>query len=149
MTSGEDPYQPDPLYRRADPTAVGRALTRLGVHPPRDFVAFHEVNAGVIGSDHTGFELLDLCDGEPDYAFDPSNPSVVAATELTREAHGLPPQYLVISSYLGNAVLVYDTTTDLVYDMDFEGGHVQLQEGTLAPSYPSFRAFLDDFYGSS
>jgi hypothetical protein len=135
----------DPRYRRDDPAAVGRALARLGVDPPPGFVAFHERSAGVIGSSRSAYELLDLADGEPDYPYDPKNPTVVGSTELVREMFGLPHQFLVISSYECNAVLVYDTTTDLVYNVDFEGGEVDLREGLLAPSYPSFQALLDDF----
>jgi len=138
----------DPLFRRKDPAAVARALARLGVDPPRIFVEFHERYAGVLGSDNTGLELLDLCTGEPDYPYHPSDSSVVAATELVRSLFDLPHQYLVLSTELGNAVLVYDTTTDLVYNMDFEGGEQELREGILEPSFLSFQALLDFFFGS-
>jgi hypothetical protein len=135
----------DPAHRRDDPSAVGRALARLGVDPPEVFVAFHERYAGVLGGP-TALELLDLCDGEPDYPYDPSYPSIVAATELVRDMYGLPHQYLVISTLVGDAVLVYDTTTDLVYNMDFEGGDEELRQGVLEPEYRSFQAMLDFFF---
>ncbi len=141
------PYMLDPVYQRDDPAAVGRALRRLGVDPPRLFVAFYERYAGVIGSDNTAMELLDLGAGEPDFPYHPSSPTVVASTELVREMYALPPQFLVISDYVGNAVWVYDTTTDLVYMMDFEGGDVDLREGVLEPMYPAFRALLDAMFG--
>jgi hypothetical protein len=147
MSVYDFPGPDNPVYRREDPSAVGRALARLAVNPPPDFVAFYERYAGIMGSDRTGLELLDLCDGEPDYPYDPSDPSIVACTELVRELYGLPHQYLVISTLVGNAVLVYDTATDLVYNMDFEGGDEGLREGLLPPRYPSFRALLDFFFG--
>jgi hypothetical protein len=152
-TATEDPdwandgWALDMSCHRHDPTAVGRALTRLAVEPGPGFVAFHERYAGVFGSRNTGYELLDLCHGEPDYPFDPSYPSIVAATEVVRELYEIPHRYLVISTYLGDAVLMYDTTTDLVYSVDFQGGDEELRRGELEPSYPSFRALLADFFG--
>lgn len=151
-TVGEEPdwtqdgWTLGPLHRRADPAPVARALARLAVHPPRGFVAFHERYTGQMGSDNTGFELLDMCVDEPDYRFEPSSDSsIVTCTELVR-GYQIPHQHLCISTYLGNAVLMYDTITDVVYNMDFEGSDEQLRRGVLEPQFPSFRAFLAWFF---
>jgi hypothetical protein len=130
----------EPAWMRPDPDVVDGALARLGVTPTDRFVAFYRRYRGIFGSDTMGYALLDLCD---------SDPSVVEHTETCREVHGFPADVLVLSELLGGAVLAYRTTTDEVFDVDFEGGDELLRRGELAPRWLSFEAFLDDYFGRS
>ena len=128
-----------PENRRTDPGPVGPAIFELGVAVPASFREFYEMYEGSFGNERTGFELMDLC--EP-------SPSIVTMTQECREIHGWPPQFLVLSDDVGNAVLVLDASRDLVFNVDFEGGDEMLVQGTLEPQWPSFAAFLEDYFGA-
>ncbi|MCB1279636.1 hypothetical protein [Prosthecobacter sp.] len=121
-------------YFRNRPWEVDEALTRLGVTPPREFVEFFRKYEGGFGSRHISFELADI---------------VGHAEELTqtcRDVHGFPNQCVVLSDEVADAVLVYDTLKDEMYDVDFEGSDEKLREGTLEPDWPSFSAFLEFYF---
>lgn len=122
---------------RADPTMVRSTLERLGCVCRPEFCEFFEKYRGPFGSEHTGFEILDLVE---------QSPNVVSHTETCRSEFEFPERYLVISSYLGNGVLVYDTQTDSVFDVDFEGTDRELLAGTLAPRWRTFDALLRFFF---
>ncbi len=122
----------DPAYARSDPGAVKSAVARLGCSGSASFRQFFETYAGPF-SGSTGYELLDLVDQDV---------NIVSQTEAARDVHGFPSRYLVISNYVGNAVLVYDCDTDGVFEVDFEGGDRELIAGTLAPRWATFADFL-------
>lgn len=126
-------------YRRASPGRVREVLAALAVGPPTSFVEFFTKYEGVFGSSQTSFELCALCEseGEPN-----ENTSIPLATELCRNTHGLPTQFLVLSNMVALSFLVYDTERDLVYNMDLEGGVELLKQGKLRPSFNSFAEFL-------
>lgn len=126
----------DPAYARGNPSVVATALARLGCSASKTFRDFYERYAGPFAGTG-GYELLDVVDG-------PEN--VATETEAVRSQHDFPARYLVISSYVGNAILVYDCETDFVYDVDFEGSDQDLLAGTLEPRWKSFEAFLADFF---
>ena len=129
----------DPAYLRSDASVVATTLARLGCPASPTFRAFYERYAGPFAGS-LGYELLDLVEQDE---------NIVTQTEAGRTVHGFPPRYLVISNYAGNAVLVYDSQTDAVYDVDFEGSEQDLVAGTLTPRWPSFEAFLTEFFATS
>ncbi len=45
--------------------------------------------------------------------------------------------------------MVYDISTEQVYDVDFEGGDALLKNGQLEPRYPSFLEFLRFLFGEA
>ncbi len=128
----------DSVYKREDQALVGPALEKLGVEVVDSFREFFEVYEGPFGSSNTGFELLDLCDMSDD--------NIIASTEICRVEYGFPKEILVISNYLGNGVLVYDSERDLVFTIDFEGTDQELLQGKLTPDWKSFYDFLDFFF---
>ena len=124
-----------PAYIRRDVAAVRAALAELDVPVSETFQSFYEAYAGPFGSRHTGFELLDLVEGE----------TILSATATCRTEFGFPKRYLVITDLLGNGVLVYDSDTDAVFNVDFEGSDRDLLAGKLQPEWPSFEAFLVNY----
>lgn len=127
----------DPIYRRADRAAVSDALRRIGTAVPATFREFYETYSGPFGAER-GYELMDLCEIEP---------TLVTLTEEYRHEFGWPPRYLVLSNEVGGAVLVLDAERDEVFNVDFEGGDELLLAGELPPEWPSFAAFLEEYFG--
>jgi len=97
----------------ADPELVRRAIDGL-LDPPALLVREYFARfAGEMWSPRTGVELVDVFEGTE---------NVVANTELARTRYGFGRNHLVISSsYCGDSVYVYDSKTDRVYNVDFEG----------------------------
>lgn len=126
-----------PIFRRTNPTVVDPVLARLGVTAGPTFVEFFTAYEGSFGSKKIGFELLDLCEG---------NCSVASQTELCRAQHGFPRGFLVLTELFGGGALVYSTTDEAVYNVDFEGGDESLIAGTLLPQWPSFAEFLSEYF---
>jgi hypothetical protein len=127
----------DPAYIRSNRAAVVDAFDRLDCTPSDDFRGFFEKYAGPFGSSATGFVLLDVVDQDV---------NIETETMAAREEFGFPPRYLVLTELLGNAVLVYDCSTDAVFNVDFEGGDDALLAGTLTPAWATFSAFLDEYF---
>lgn len=127
----------DPLYRRQDYSAVDRAIEALCAHGPGTFQEFYRSYEGPFWSTHTGFELLDLCVGSP---------NIVDVTTVCRRKFGWPGPLLVLTEPLGGGVLVLNPASDVVFNVDFEGGDRDLLSGTLAPSFKSFYDFLDYYF---
>jgi hypothetical protein len=76
-----------------------------------------------------------------------SDPSIITATEVSRDEHGLPDEYLVLTDLLGGGVLMYRGATDEVFAVDFEGGVQALVAGQLSPRWLSFEEFLKEYFG--
>ncbi|MBS2027119.1 MAG: SMI1/KNR4 family protein [Deltaproteobacteria bacterium] len=130
---------PPDLHRRVDRARVEACLERLGVEVPRDFRDFYLRYEGAFGSSATGFELLDLCE---------RSPSIESSTNEVHQVHGWPARYLVLTTYVGNGVLVLDCETASVFDVDFEGSDRELLQGKLAPRWKSFGDFLEFFFAA-
>lgn len=125
-------------YFREDASIVDEALSRIGVAPPRSFVDFYRSYEGAFGSDYTGFVLQDIVRG--------NEGSIVRRTEICRQVHGFQPQHLVISDVCGEAILVFDSIKDGVYNVDFEGSDELLKKGALKPQWNSFEEFLNAYF---
>ncbi len=117
--------------------AVSRAVADLGVVGVGSLQNFYAKYRGPFSSRYTGYELLDPVE---------QSMSIRSQTEELRSTFSFPTRYIVLSNYLANSVLIYDADTDFVYDMDFEGGDAELLQGTLAPAWPSFDAFLRFYF---
>ncbi len=68
---------------------------------------------------------------------------------MVRSKFGWPERYVVLTSFLGGGVMVYDVLTEQVYDVDFEGGDALLKDGGLESRYSSFLEFLRFFFGEA
>lgn len=128
----------DPAYARSKPLDVDSTLARFGCVGSDTFRSFFERYAGPFGGT-AGHELLDLVDQDE---------NIVSQTSLARSVHGFPDRYLVISTYVGNAVLVYDCQTDAVLEVDFEGADRELLTGKLEPRWASFASFLIEYFAA-
>lgn len=56
---------------------------------------------------------------------------------------------MIFSNMLAGGVMAYETTTDRVYEVDFEGGDALLKNGLLMASFQSFHAFLCFYFGEA
>lgn len=129
----------DPIYLRSDADVVTDALAKLGCTASQAFRLFYQRYVGPFAG-ASGHLLLDLVEQDE---------NVIAQTVAAREAHGFPHHYLVLSDYVGNAALVYDSTSDAVFDVDFEGSDRELVASTLAPRWPTFEAFLEEHFAKA
>jgi hypothetical protein len=127
-----------PVFIRRSANPVDVALARLGVQVSSSFREFYSRYEGPFGSARTGFELLDLCAGDP---------TVESSTATCRSQHGLTAPFLVLTGLFGGSVLVYGCDDDVVYNMDFEGGERDILAGRLEPQWRSFHEFLAEFFG--
>ena len=132
--------QMDACYGRAKPLPPGY-LDTLGIPSGSSAAQFYSEYSGPFCSRNTAFMLLDV--GDP--ALDES---VERATLSIRAMFGWPARYLVISDVLAHSVLVYDTTSDSVFDVDFEGGDLLLVSGNLPASFATFNDFLAWYFPS-
>ena len=128
----------DPVFRRSDFQRAQAAFEALGIDPSGALGSFYGEYEGPFGGAGGGLELLDLCE---------ESPNVVEVTKLCRDEFGWPPGLIVLTELFGNAVLVFNTEDDCVYNVDLEGGDEQLLNGELAPAWRSLHDFLSEFLG--
>jgi hypothetical protein len=98
----------DPRYRREHPEHVDPAFARLTAEPCELLREFFRRFEGPLGSDVTGFTLLDIVRGGKE--------SIVAVTELVRSQFGLGHDWIVISDLLANGVIIYNEKTMQCFD---------------------------------
>lgn len=117
---------------------IEAALGRLGVTPSSTFIDFYKRYIGPFWSDKLGIEVADLVDDEG---------NVEALTLQCRRQYGFPQSILVLTELSsGGTVHALDTDSDSVFVVDFEGGDEALRNHELAPSWPTFAAFLQDCF---
>jgi len=126
----------DPVYKRPTAADVQAVEARMGVSLCGVFRELFETYRGTFGSEPLGYELLDINAMEP-------------ITLTCRKEFGFPDRFLVMTQPIANAVLVYDTKSDAVYDVDFEGSDEELVRGELEPRWPSFSEFLTEYFSVS
>lgn len=121
------------------PTTVGLedAFSRVGLTEPDPVREFYSRFWGPFRSGKVGYELLDLVEQED---------SVVSGTETLRSQFGFPDRFLVMSSLLGQSILVYDVITGHVFDMDFDGGDVLLLADKLSPRWKTWWDFAQEYF---
>lgn len=132
----------DKRFLRSDAADAAAGLTRLGIAEDSQIGSFYLRYEGPLASENTGFVLLDVLGARP-------QESIEAATTVVRRKYGWPERYLVLTSFLAGGVMVYDISTEQLYDVDFEGGDALLKDGQLEPRYPSFLEFLRFFFGEA
>ncbi|MFK7823423.1 MAG: SMI1/KNR4 family protein [Oligoflexales bacterium] len=108
----------------------------LNVTPSQYFIDFYENYCGPFSSNDNGFELADIVEDE----------SIVTLTEQSRIHHLFPEIFLTLSPLLGGSVLVYNSVTDEVFNVDFEGGDQELLNSSLKPTWASFEAFIRSYF---
>ncbi|CAN7390383.1 hypothetical protein [Variovorax sp. LjRoot178] len=136
------PSLSDQTFRRSAIDDAAAGLDRLGVPKDSQLGSFFLRYAGPLASPNTGFELLDLVGEQGQH-------SVESSTSLVRSRFSWPDRYLVLTNFLAGVVMVYDISTEQVYDVDFEGGDALLKDGRLEPRHPSFLEFLRFFFGGA
>ncbi|MED3987368.1 SMI1/KNR4 family protein [Peribacillus simplex] len=127
------------IYKREDKSKVNEALNSLevDVDVSNTFREFYHYYAGPFWEEFVPFELLDIVEEEN---------NIESYTLISREEHGFPKKYLVLSEMSANAVLVLDTLTDKVYTVNFEGGDELLLKGELKETWPTFYEFLKAYF---
>lgn len=136
----EVPFLRGKIFQRSAHAEVTACLDRLGVAEESQFGSFFLRYEGPLASPCTGFELLDLLGDER---------SIESSSLLVRQRFAWPDRYLVITNFLAGGVMVYDVSTEQVYDVDFEGGDALLKDDRLEPRYSSFLEFLHFFFGEA
>jgi hypothetical protein len=125
------------IYKRKQKVEVTDTINRLGVTVSDVFVEFFETYSGSFWSQVVPYEMLDIVEDEP---------NIELSTVICRKEYGFPKQFLVLSELSTGAVLVLDSETDKVYEVDFEGGTDLLFQGKLKESWPSFTEFLKAYF---
>lgn len=128
----------DDLWKRPRESDVDKALATFDLDPTSEFAEFFKTYWGPFSSHAVGYELLDLVEQEE---------SVVSNTETVRKEFGFPNRFIVVSPLTGLSVLVYDTESGNVFDVDFEGGDELLLEGKLSPRWNTWNDFISDYFG--
>lgn len=126
------------LKYRVFPLPEGH-LESLGIKPNSSAALFFSQYSGPFFSSNTGFTLLEI--GGEDL-----RESIDFSTKIVQEKFAWPKRYLVISDLVANSVLVYDTISEGVFNVDFEGGDSMLLQGKLPADFVSFQAFLEWFF---
>ncbi|OPH46708.1 1,3-beta-glucan synthase regulator [Paenibacillus ferrarius] len=125
------------IYNRENEGDVLSALSRLNVTTSNAFIQFYKKYSGAFWSEAVPYELLDICDGKN---------NIEVYTEICRKEHGFLHNFLVLSELSTGAVLVLDSITDKVYEVDFEGGQDLLMNGELEVSWSNFNEFLKEYF---
>lgn len=128
----------DKIYKRINFKEIKESLNRLGVQPSSTFMEFYNNYAGSFGSDESPYELLDLCEN--------GNRNIEKYTYIARKEHNFPNKYLVLTEMISLSILVLDSETDKIYEVDFEGGDKLLINGSLKPTWNSFYRFLEEYF---
>lgn len=126
----------DSVFSRRDARCVAEVLARLAVAPSLEFVEFFRHFTGGYRSEKHNRLLLDLCEGRP---------TIVDQTILGRRHLHFPAHLLVLTEPEANSLLVLDSNTNEVYEVDLAGGDTMLLTGELNARWPSFFEFLADF----
>lgn len=124
-------------YNRENQSDVLSVLSRLEVAASNTFVEFYQRYSGSFWSEAVPYELLDICEGTN---------NIETYTEICRKEHGFLHKFLVLSELSTGAILVLDSITDKVYEVDFEGGQDLLMNGELEVSWPNFYELLKDYF---
>jgi hypothetical protein len=127
----------NPHLRRSDTVGVEEAFDELTTEHPTLLKEFFLRFRGPLGSNSTGFQLLDIIEDES---------SITTATKAIRKRFNIGPEWLVISNLLANGAIFYNAKTDEVFDVDFEGGVELLKDGKLLPRWQSLEEFLKFFF---
>ena len=128
----------DDRYVRKDKDEVIQAFQRLDVQVPELFEEFFLNFIGPFWSEIIGMEFFDIVD-------DIYN--IESETNVCREVHSFPKQYLVLTQIIAMEILVLNTLNDKVYRVDFEGGDEALRNGQLEATWESFEEFLIEYFG--
>lgn len=125
----------DPSYRRTnqDAPALEAALKTALPLPCELFCIFYKTYRGPFHSHKTSYELLDLTEDDE---------NVISMTAQCRTSLAFPQSALVLTSLNGAAVLVYDTISGKVFDVDLEGGDQLFRNDLLTPRWNSFEEFI-------
>ena len=127
-----------PAHRRSELAAASEAVRSLSVPVSATLAEFYARYEGPFHSRATGIMLLDIISG---------NPSVRSHTLACRAMYGFGLNHIVLTDLLANSVLVLESNTDRIFDVDFEGGDRMFLQGLLPSSWPSFEAFLYEYFG--
>jgi hypothetical protein len=122
---------------RQNPTLVDQAVSDLGVALPEDALEFYRLFPGPMGTDTMGYQLLDMVN---------DNPSVKSITQVMRKKFNLPAEWLAISDLLAGGLLIFNTKTNEVYDVDFEGTLERVLGGRASPTWTTFTELLEVFF---
>ncbi len=128
----------DPIYKRGKNDDLQSSLQRLPVTIGNGcFLDFYSQFEGPFSSDITSFTLLDLCN---------DSPTILSQTEECRTLFAFPSKFLVLSDMSAHSVLVWDSETDQVFNVDFEGGDTLLIGGQLEARWATFAIFLAEYF---
>lgn len=125
-------------YARKDKESVIQAFRRLKVNVSELVIDFFVNFSGPFWAETLGMEFLDIVDDDVNIEF---------MTKECRKVHSFPDRFLVLTEMCADEILVLNTINDKVYRVDFEGGHEDLVNEKLDEEWPSFEAFLIEYFG--
>ncbi|MBR1736425.1 MAG: SMI1/KNR4 family protein [Firmicutes bacterium] len=127
----------DEIYKRNDKSEVLAAFERLNVKVSNIFGKFYMNYEGPFWSENMGTELLDIINGDA---------NIEKLTIICRGEFDFPKKYLVLTELTVGEVIVFDSISDKVFRVDFEGGDEMLREGKLKAEWGSFEEFLSEYF---
>lgn len=125
------------VYERKEKAEVKNAFHRLNVKASESLEQFYMNFAGPFWKETLGVELLDMVEDDV---------NVESMTMECRNIHKFPEQYLVLTQLCANEVMVWNSSNDKVYRVDFEGGDTKLLNGQLEPEWESFEDFINTYF---
>lgn len=127
----------NPIYRRKEKAKVYAAVQELGVTVPQSFMDFYLEFEGPFAAGSSGYQLQDIVE---------DSFSVLESTLIARKSFKLPARFIVLTELTGGAVLILDSQSGKVFDVDFEGGLELLLLDSLKPRWMCFEDFLAEFF---
>ena len=128
----------DSIIARKDKDEVIQAFKRLDVNVSELVEEFFLNFTGPFWEGIIGMEFLDIVNDKV---------NIESITNICREVHSFPKQYLVLTEMVALEVIVLNTLNDKVYKVDFEGGDEALKNGQLEARWESFEQFLIEYFG--
>jgi hypothetical protein len=125
------------IYKRENKNEVDDVLKRLDVKVSETFFEFFNTYSGPFWEEAVPFELLDVIE---------ENRNIEYYTNICREEYGFPKNFLVLSEMSTGSVLILDSVSDKVYQVNFEGQDELLIKGEVKERWANFYEFLKEYF---
>ncbi|MBP4047413.1 SMI1/KNR4 family protein [Chromobacterium violaceum] len=122
---------------RKNITSAATVLHRLGISESSQFGEFYMKYQGAFVSPKDEPELLDIDDV--------AIPAIPDQTEYIKDVHGIPDNYLALTTDESEGMYLYDKNNGTVFDVNFEDIPL-LINGSLSETWSDFNSFLTWYF---
>ena len=123
---------------RGEDQSARDALAELSIAPDSELASFYMRYQGPFISPRRFRELLDI-----EYP----TAEVVEQTDYVRGEYGVPDDFVCLTTIEGEGMYLYQVSTGAVFDVGIEDVSRLGGDGDVEPRWPSFNAFLLEFFG--